>query len=110
MGLATENCMEPNTPNTPQELLALHAERVKHEASLKLMEPQNTIAGLKLGPIEEMYLLLGLVCRQTDWHHFVMKEILDDPAQEGEAVAVWSADLQRLEQSLSLLTNARFGE
>lgn len=102
--------MEPNTPNTPQELLALHAERVKHEASLKLMEPQNTIAGLKLGPIEEMYLLLGLVCRQTDWHHFVMKEILDDPAQEGEAVAVWSADLQRLEQSLSLLTNARFGE
>ena len=110
MGIATENCMEPNTPNTPQELLALHAERVKHEASVKLMEAQNTIAGLKLGPIEEMYLLLGLVCRQADWHHFVMKEILDDLAPEGEAVAVWSADLQRLEQSLSLLTNARFGE
>jgi hypothetical protein len=102
--------MEPNTPDTPQELLALNSERVKPEASMKLMEAQNTIAGLKLRPIEEMDLLLGLVRRQANWHHFVMKELLDDSAPEGEAVAIWSADLQRLEQSLSLLTSVRFGE
>jgi hypothetical protein len=109
-GISVLNSMEPNTPDTPQELLALNSERVKPKASVKLMEAQNTIVGLKLGPIDEMDLLLDLVRRQADWHHFVMKELLDDSAPEGEAVAVWSADLQRLEQSLSLLTNVRFGE
>ena len=110
VGSATENRMEPSTPATPQELLALNAESTKTQASEKLMEAQNTITGLKLGPIEELDLLLGLVRRQTDWHHFVMTELLEDPAPVGEAVALWSADLQRLEQSLSLLTSVRFGE
>jgi len=95
---------------TPQELLALNAESAKPQPSEKLMEAQNTITGLKLGPIEELDLLLGLVRRQTDWHHFVMTELLEDPEPVGEAVALWSADLQRLEQSLSLLTSVRFGE
>ena len=102
--------MKPNTPATPQKLLALNAESAKPEAIVKLMEVQSTISGLKLGPIEELDLLLGLVRRQTDWHHFVMTELLDDSEPEGEAVAIWSADLQRLEQSLSLLTSVRFGE
>ncbi len=102
--------MEPSTPATPQELLALNDESTKPQSSEKLMEAQNTITGLKLGPIEELDLLLGLVRRQTDWHHFVMTELLEDPAPEGEVVAIWSKDLQRLEQSLSLLTSVRFGE
>jgi len=102
--------MEPSTPSTPQELLALNAESTKPQASVKLMEAQKTITDLKLGPIEELDLLLGLVRRQTDWHHFVMTELLEDPAPEGASVAIWSADLQRLEQSLSLLTSVRFGE
>ena len=110
VGSATENRMEPSTPATPQELLALNDESTKPQSSEKLMEAQNTITGLKLGPIEELDLLLGLVRRQTDWHHFVMTELLEDPAREGEVVAIWSADLQRLEQSLSLLTSVRFGE
>ena len=110
VGSATENRMEPSTPATPQELLALNDGSTKPQASEKLMEAQNTITGLKLGPIEELDLLLGLVRRQTDWHHFVMTELLEGPASEGEAVAIWSADLQRLEQSLSLLTSVRFGE
>ena len=110
VGAATENRMEPNTPSTPQELLALNVESTKSQVSIKLVEAQDTITTLKLGPIDELDLLLGLLRRQADWHHSVLTELLGDPEAEGEVVSIWSADLQRLEQSLSLLTCVRFGE
>lgn len=89
--------MESNTPDTPRELLALNAESGNLEDIVKVLDAQNTIENLRMNPIEELDLLLSMVRRQRDFHHFVMTEMLEDPEPESQAVAIWSADLQRLE-------------
>ena len=102
--------MEPTTPETPQELIALNSETDPGEFSFKIAEAQQTISDLHMGPIEELDLLLGIVRRQTDWHHFMMARLMEESEPDSHSrVAIWSTDLQRLEQSLDLLTKVRFG-